>query len=402
MDSNTSILPTAGSSPLAQRRPRAENELSTLSPTSGDPTVKLASRIAPVMILLLAIACRGAAPAKGPQKAGGVAVRTAPVTIRDVVYEIRALGSLEAPERVQVVAEVEGAVSEVLFNEGLHASPKTVLARIDPERFRLAAEQAEAVLRQAESDSDRAKADLARREALAKEELLSVEELNRVRAETGRLRAVAEAARAARDIALQNRTRSEVRAPGGGVIDTRTVDTGQYVRMGTVLATLVDTSRLRLRCKVSDAESMRAAVGQDVSFRIAALGSRDFPARIYHVGSVADPATRQVEVLAWAPNPGLLRPGFFAEVHLAAESHKGATVVPESAVLATDAGFVAYVVEKGKASLRKVEIGLRTGDGSVEILSGLASGDTVIVEGSDRLADGVPVVTGSTGEEAKK
>jgi multidrug efflux system membrane fusion protein len=318
------------------------------------------------------------------------------------VYEIRALGSLEAPERVQVVAEVEGAVSEVLFNEGLHASPKTVLARIDPERFRLAAEQAEAVLRQAESDSDRAKADLARREALAKEELLSVEELNRVRAETGRLRAVAEAARAARDIALQNRTRSEVRAPGGGVIDTRTVDTGQYVRMGTVLATLVDTSRLRLRCKVSDAESMRAAVGQDVSFRIAALGSRDFPARIYHVGSVADPATRQVEVLAWAPNPGLLRPGFFAEVRLAAESHKGATVVSESAVLATDAGFVAYVVEKGKASLRKVEIGLRTGDGNVEILSGLAPGDTVIVEGSDRLADGVPVVTGSTEEEAKK
>ena len=79
--------------------------------------MKLASRIVPVTILLLAIACRGAAPAKGPQRAGGVAVRTAPVTIRDVVYEIRALGSLEAPERVQVVAEVEGAVAEVLFND---------------------------------------------------------------------------------------------------------------------------------------------------------------------------------------------------------------------------------------------------------------------------------------------
>lgn len=363
--------------------------------------MKPTARLAPLFLFAL-VACHDAGPAKGPQKAGGVAVRTAPVVIRDVVYEIRALGSLEAQEKVQVVAEVEGAVSEVLFDEGLHATPKTVLARIDPERFRLAAEQAEAVLRQAEADSDRAKADLARREALAKDDLLSAEELNRVRAETGRLRAVGEAARAARDIALQNRARSEVRAPGGGTIDTRTVNTGQYVSTGTVLATLVDTSRLRLRCKVSDAESLRASVGQDVTFRIAALGSRDFAARIYHVGSMADPATRQVELLAWVPNPGPLKPGFFAEVHLAAESHKGATVVPESAVLATETGFVAYVVQKEKAVLRKVEIGLRTGDGSVEILSGLAAGDVVIVEGSDRLADGVPVVPGATAEGSRK
>jgi multidrug efflux system membrane fusion protein len=64
--------------------------------------------------------------------------------------------------------------------------------------------------------------------------------------------------------------------------------------------------------------------------------------------------------------------------------------VPEGAVQASERGFVAYVVNEGKAHLRPIQVGLRTGSG-VEILSGLGAGETVVVEGSDRLADGVPV-----------
>ena len=158
-----------------------------------------------------------------------------------------------------------------------------------------------------------------------------------------------------------------------------------------MLATLVDTSRLRLRFKVSDGESLRARQNGDVKFRVSALGPQDFPARIYHVGEVADPATRQVEVLAWVKNPGALKPGFFAEVTLAGEARKNALVVPEGAVQASEQGFVTYVVDEGKARLRPIEIGLRTGTGCVEILSGVKPGETVVIEGSDRLADGIEV-----------
>src|SRR3970282_352492 len=128
----------------------------------------------------------------------------------------------------------------------------------------------------------------------------------------------------------------------------------------------VDLSRLRLRFKVSEAESLRAAEGQSVGFRVAALGTQDFAARIYHVGKVADPATRQVEILAWVRNPGILKPGFFAEVSLATESRKGAVVVPEGEIQAREKGFVVYTVEGGKAQMHPVQIGLRTGSGAVE------------------------------------
>jgi multidrug efflux pump subunit AcrA (membrane-fusion protein) len=78
-------------------------------------------------------------------------------------------------------------------------------------------------------------------------------------------------------------------------------------------------------------------------------------------------------------------------VTLAAESKQSAVVVPEGAVLASEQGFVTYVVERGTARVRPVQVGLRTGTGVVEILSGVKAGETVVAEGSDRLADGMPV-----------
>lgn len=341
----------------------------------------------------LSSACGRPGDAGPAARKGGrsLAVRTEPVIAKDVAYTVKALGSLEPDEMVQITAEVGGVAREVLFNAGDKVTPETVLVRIDRERYRLEAERAEAVHRRAVADLERAKAELVRREALAKENLVAVEELGRARQEMEKLAADAGAAKAEAEIAAQNRERSSVRAPRGGEINTRTVDTGQFVQPGNVLATLVDPSKLRLRFKISESESMKAKEGERVSFRVAAIGDRDFQARVYHVSDVADPATRQVEVLAWVDNPGVLKPGFFAEVVLSTATHAGALVVAESAVQASDRGFVVYAVVDGKARVRPVKLGLRTGGGTIEILSGLKAGETVIVEGSDRLSDGMGV-----------
>lgn len=346
-----------------------------------------------LMLPLAVVACgrTQGAPAASRAAHPAVRVRVAPAALQDVVFAVKAVGGLEAEEIVQVTAEVEGAVSQVLFHEGDRVNSETVLARIDPDRYRIEAERAQATHQKALADQHRAEADLERREALARDQLVAVEELNRSRGETERMSAEASAAKAAWDWARQNVGRSLVRPSRAGVINTRTVETGQFVKAGDVLATLVDVGRLRLRFRVSEAESLHAREGESVTFSVAAAGQVEFPARIYHVGETADPATRQVEVLAWVKNPGLLKPGFFAEVTLATETRKGAIVVPEGAIQASERGFVVYAVSGGKASLRPVQIGLRTGKGIVEILSGVKPGDSVVIEGSDRLADGVPV-----------
>ena len=343
------------------------------------------------MALTACSGSQGAAAGRGGP--GRLVVRVAPAQTQDVAYEIKALGSLEAEELVQVTAEVEGAVSDVRFHEGDRVGTGTVLATIDPQRYRVEYERAQANLRRALAEVQRARADLARREELAREKLVAAEELQRATTDTDRLAADAASAEADREIARQNMQRAAVRAPRAGVINTKTVETGQFVRTGTVLATLVDTSRLRLRFKVSEAESLRAQHGQTLTFRVGALGGKPFSATVYHVSDLADPSTRQVEVLAWVKNPGELKPGFFAEVALASETRQAAVVVPESAVQASEKGFVVYAVQDERAHARTVQVGLRTGTGLVEIVSGLEAGETVVVEGSDRLADGILVQT---------
>lgn len=349
-----------------------------------------------VGVLVCAACARGGDPGSGGASRA-VNVRVAPVALRDVSYSVHATGALEADEIVQVTAEVPGRASEVRFETGDRVTPQSVLVRIDPERYRLDAARAEAAHRRALADWERSKADLERREQLDRDRLVAAEELNRVRRETEQRAADTAATKAAFEIAQQNVERAAVRAPRAGEIASRSVDTGQFVQAGTVLATLVDTRRLRLRFRVSESESLKVREGQPVAFTVAALGKRAFTADIYHVADLADPATRQVEVLGWVKNTGELKPGFFAEVLLTTEVRPGAVVVPEGAVQASDRGFVSYVVDGTRVHQRTVQLGLRTGDGAVEIMSGLKGGETVVVEGSDRLADGVEIKAVATG-----
>ncbi len=339
----------------------------------------------------------GGPGAGGPGGRGGrgggmaIPVKAGQVKVQQVTYAIQAVGTLEAEDMIQVTAEVDGVLTEVKFREGDRVTKDTVLATIDPERYRLEADRAEANYRRAVADGAQAAATLARREALAKENLVSIEDLNQTRTANERLTADVAAAKAARDIAAQNLSRASVKPRHGGVIDKRLVDTGTFVRTGTSIAALVDLARLRLRFKVSETESLKAQKGQIATFKVAATGDREFTATIYHVGAVADPASRQVEVMAWVQNPGVLKPGFFAEVKLPSDSKKDAIVVPETAIQASDRGFVAFVIVDGKAVVRQVEIGPRTGGGEVEILSGLSAGETIVFEGSDRITNGTSV-----------
>jgi RND family efflux transporter MFP subunit len=335
--------------------------------------------------------------AAGEEERGGpraFRVQVEPAQVRDVVYAMEAPGSLEAEQVVQVVAQVEGAVTEVSFNEGAQVTAQTVLARIDPQRYQLNAQRARAAFERSQADLRRAESELQRREQLARAELLSQEELNRAREEAESLRSTVSERKAESDLAQQELERSTVRPPIAGEINRREVAVGQYVKSGDMLATLVDTQRLRLRFKVSEAESVRLREGGSVAFRVPALGPQSFEATIYHVSEGADPATRQVEILAWVRNRGqLLKPGFFVQVRAEVDSHNQAVVIPERGVQATEGGFVVYTAQDGKAKVHAVQIGLRDKDGWVEILSGLEGNEKVVVGGGEMLRDGAPIVT---------
>jgi multidrug efflux system membrane fusion protein len=349
-------------------------------------------------------------------------VATAPVSTRPVVYLVETHGSLEAYETVVVPARVEGTIESLDFEEGTAVTPATVLAEIDTERYALEVRRAENAVAQAEGTLARAAAqiewekaslaeaesNLARRRAIREKnpDFVSEEEITtleaavaRFRASQDRSRADEQGARAALEeartrvaLARKNLADSKVRSPLAGVVERKHVAAGQYLQAGDPIATLVDTHQLRLRFRVGEAEVVRLREGQKVAFRVQSFPDREFEADLVHIQGIADPATRRVECLATVADPDpALRPGFFATVRIEVSREEEAVVIPEGAILPTEWGFVAFVVEEGTARRRDLVLGLHTREGGIEVLSGLRPGEALVVEGTAALEDGVRV-----------
>ena len=358
------------------------------------------SALAALAAVMLFPACgrKDGAAAPGPGAGRRAAmlfpVETLRVQDRAVTTTLSAVGSVEAFEKVQVTARVAGVVEKVRFAEGSRVASDQVLVEIEPERYKLAVESAQAAHNKAVAAKGDADAGLKRRETVDRQNpgLIPGEEI-----ETWRTKVLVAAAEMAQTGAALNQAQlnlhdAYVRAPVGGVVQTRTVQTGQYVQPGSVLATLVRRDPLLLRFQVTEPDAARLQPGIKAYFKVRE-NDRSYQARIIHVAAAADDATRMVAVTAEVTDKDrdALRAGAFAELTVPVGSARPLPVVPQVAIRPSEKGFLAYVVEDGKAVERILTPGMRTADGSVEVLSGLKAGDRLVVRGAEALSDGVAV-----------
>ena len=334
------------------------------------------------------------AAARGGPARMAYPVEVAPVSARTVEYTVHAVGSVEAYELVQVTARVAGVVERVRFTEGDRVTAGQVLVEIEPERYRLALAASEAAAEKSAAAQAEAEAGLGRREGVdgSNPGLIPGEEIEtwrtRVRTAGAELAANRAAARQA-EMNLRDATPS---APVAGVIQTRTVQTGQYVQPGTVLATLVRRDPLLLRFKVPEGEASRLRPGMEVIFKVR-NEDYSYKARLVHVAERAEESSRMVDMTARVDDPAMakLLPGTFAEVLVGVGSAPNTPVIPQTAVRPSERGFLAFVVEGEVAHERVLELGLRTPDGFVEVRSGLEPGETLVIRGSEALRDGAKV-----------
>ena len=348
-------------------------------------------------------------PAKPGEKSGGIfdksrisyPVEVESVQVRSLIYMVNAVGSVEAFEKVQVTARVAGVVDRVLFTEGNYAKLGQVLVEVEPERYRLAVEAAQAAYEKAQASKADAEAGLNRRQEVVTKTpgLIPGEEIQTWRTKV--LVAASEVAqtKAALDQAQLNLRDAYVRAPVSGIIQTRTVQTGGYIQVGTVLATLIRRDPLLLRFKVTERDASQLRIGMTANFRVRDI-AREYDSKIVHVADSADAGTRMVDVTAEVNAGGneALRPGSFAEVSVPVSSERKAAVIPQTAVRPSERGFLAYVVENDTAVERVLTLGMRTADGLVEATSGLSPGENLVIRGSEALRNGVPVRMTRAGE----
>ena len=317
-----------------------------------------------------------------------VQVQAAPAG--DVTYSVTGVGSVEAFEQVQVTSRVPGAVEKVRFKEGDAVGAGQVLVEIEPERYRLAVEAAKANLKKTQAARDDAQANLSRRER--DPNLFPAEEVQTFGTRASVAAADAAQAEATLQQAQLNLRDAYVRAPIAGVMETRSVQTGQYVTAGSTLATMVRREPLLVRLEVPEKDA--ASLKPGLPARVEVTGEeRDYSAVLTHVAGAANEGSRMVSVTGRIDDPGrgALRPGAFAQVTIPVGQASGAPVIPQTAVRPSEKGFLAYVVENGVAHERVLLLGLRTATGDVEVRSGLKVGESVVVRGAEALRDGVKV-----------
>lgn len=321
-------------------------------------------------------------------------VEVQPVESRNVEYAVTAVGSLDAFERVAVTARVAGAVERVRFSEGQLVTAGQPLVEIEPERYRIAVDAAEASLTKAQASRAEAEAGYSRRQAASAKNpgLIRGEEVETWRTKVQTAAAEVAQAQSALATARLNLRDAFVRAPVAGIIQTRTVETGQYVPVGTVLATLVRRDPLLLRFQVPEGEAGPLRPGIVARFFVAE-STTEYQARITHVAAAASQASRMVDVTAHVVNPNKpeLRPGAFARVTIPIGSTRSAAVIPQTAIRPSEKGFLAYTVNDGVARQRILTLGMRTADGQVEVREGLQPGETLVIRGAEALRDGAKV-----------
>lgn len=301
-------------------------------------------------------------------------------------------GTLEPERQAALRAEVGGVLVAVMAEPGQAVRAGESLARLDDDAIAEQARSAESAVRTAAEALAVARRNAERSETLAREGAVAERDLEQARwnamnAETALADAEARAAAARKQL-----DRTVIRAPWAGVISERTARAGDVVQVGNPIVTLVDPGSLQLEATVPVAALEAVKPGTPVAFRVTGSEAA-WQGTITRVNPVVDPGTGQVRVRATVPNlAGGLAGGLFAQGTVSTV-RKEALAIPDRAV--DRRGFAPSVrrLRGGVVELVAVQTGIQDeAAGLIEVLSGIAAGDTLLVGGAATIAAGTAVV----------
>lgn len=308
---------------------------------------------------------------------GPVPVETALATAQDVAVTISAVGTLSASESAEIRAEIAGTVRAINFTEGQPVKKGESLIDIDDSLIR-------AELMKAEAAYNVRKSTFSRSDKLKSSGFVSSQDWEQSGGSLQEAQADIESSR----IRLN---KAKVLTPFDGIAGLRNFSIGDYVQVGQALTTLDAIDPVKISFSIPEKNYADVKTAQKISFSVDAWPGEAFSGEIYAISPRIDQSSRNFEVKATVPNTdGHLRPGMFARINIVTAVHKGALLIPEQALVPKGADSFVFVVRDGKAVFQKVATGLRE-TGNMEITSGLAVGDHVVVSGVMKLQDGAEV-----------
>lgn len=350
-------------------------------------------------------------------------VRVAEAIVQNVPHYLNGMGTVIPSGDVLVKSRVDGQLLRLHFREGQRVKVGALLAEIDPRPFKAALDQAEGVLARDKAQLQNARKDLERYAKLAKGDFIAEQQYETQRALVKQYEGTVEADQAAVDSAKLQLEYSRITAPIGGRLGLKAVDEGNQIKASDAdgLVRITETSPCDVLFTLP--ESQIALVSQALARReknpgLPALAVQAWDrenkvelatGQLLSIDNQIDSATGTIRLKARFPNKnGELYPNQFVNIRLLVQTLHDAVTVPSAAVQLGARGSYCYVVRKENRDGREIDIarlvdvspGLAAGPITV-IDKGLEAGDLVVIDGLDRLRDGIPVNVAATAETPK-
>lgn len=303
-----------------------------------------------------------------------------PVTISSVAegtvsQQLVKTGNLIPYKEADIIATTAGKITKVNFNLGSSIRQGSTLVELDNRLKELSLEATQLSI-------DRLKKDVTRYNTLLAGNATTEIQVNETKYNYEN--AVNQAEQIRKQIADAN-----VKAPIGGRIVQKDIEPGEYITVGKVLGRVLDVDRLKVQVPVNEGDVYQLREGQAVKVSADVFPGRTFNGRISYIAPQgSDEHNYPVEITI--DNANGLKAGTFVNVDFSQKANQKALQIPRSALVESIKNPYVFVVNNNVATRRTITVGREFGD-SIEVLSGLKTGDQVVTTGQLNLSDGKPV-----------
>jgi multidrug efflux system membrane fusion protein len=334
------------------------------------------------------------------RNAGPMSIVPEAVGKGDIGININALGTVTSLATVTIRTQISGYLQKIDFTEGDEVKKGDLIAQIDPRPYEATLAQAKGQLARDEAALKGAQVDLARYQGLAAQNAVPRQTLDTQIALVAQNQGTIEADKASVKSAEVNLAYCRIISPLDGRVGLRQVDQGNYVTPGDANGIVVITQLQPISVLFTVPEDNLQAIAKRL--RAGAVlpataldrtgASKIADGSLQTFDSQIDPTTGTIKLRAQFPNDDrLLYPNQFVNIRLLLDTHKDVTTMSTAGIQRGAPGTFVYLINADSTvSVRPVKLGVTDGD-HVEVLSGLAQGDRIVIDGADKLRDGAKI-----------